>query len=62
MKKDILVQPGMRSVLNVNLNTLFSSIQFAYPPIENGSLMTDEWKWVLRSASATRPVHALQRR
>jgi hypothetical protein len=43
-------------VLNVNLNTLFSSIQFAYPPIENGSLMSDEWKWVLRSASPTRPV------
>jgi len=56
LKKGILVQPGMASVLNVNLNTLFSSIQFAYPPIENGSLMTDEWKWVLRSASPTRPV------
>src|ERR1035437_4363338 len=56
MKKGILVQPGMASVLNVNLNTLFSSIQFAYPPIENGSLMGDEWKWVLRSASPTRPV------
>ena len=39
LKKGILVQPGMASVLNVNLNTLFSSIQFAYPPIESGSLM-----------------------
>jgi hypothetical protein len=56
LRKGILVQPGMASVLNVNLNTLFSSIQFAYPPIENGSLMSDEWKWVLRSASPTRPV------
>ena len=56
IKKSILVQPGMASVLNVNLNTLFSSIQFAYPPIESGSLMSDEWKWVLRSASPTRPV------
>jgi hypothetical protein len=56
IKKGILVQPGMASVLNVNLNTLFSTIQFAYPPIENGSLMSDEWKWVLRSASPTRPV------
>ena len=56
LKKDILVQPGMRSMLNVNLNTLFSNIQFAYPPLENGSLMSDEWKWVLRSASPTRPV------
>ena len=24
--------------------------------IENGSIMSDEWKWVLRSATATRPV------
>ena len=56
LKKGILVQPGMASVLNVNLNTLFSSIQFAYPPIDSGTLMTDEWKWVLRSAGPTRPV------
>jgi hypothetical protein len=55
IRKNILVQPGMRSVLNVNLNTLFSTIQFAYPPIENG-IMSDDWKWVLRSASPTRPV------
>jgi hypothetical protein len=56
LKKDILVQPGMRSVLNVNLNTLFSSIQVAYPLPDNASLMTDDWKWMLRSAAATRPV------
>src|SRR5438477_6568023 len=56
LKKNILVQPGMRSMLNVNLNTLFSNIQLAYPPLENGSLMSDEWKWVLRGASPARPV------
>jgi hypothetical protein len=56
IKRNILVQPGMRSVLAVSLNTLFSSIQFAYPPVDNGSLMSDDWKWILRSASATRPV------
>ena len=56
LKKNILVQPGMRSMLNVSLSTLFSNIQFAYPPLENGSLMSDEWKWVLRSSSPTRPV------
>ena len=54
--KMIMVQPGMRSVLNVNLNTLFSSIQLAYPPIESGAMMSDEWKWVLRTANPTRPV------
>src|ERR1035437_5227123 len=56
LPKGILVQPGMASVLNVNLNTLFSSIQFASPPTENGSLLSDEGKWVLRSASPARPV------
>jgi hypothetical protein len=59
IKRDILVQPGMRSILNVNLNTLFSSIQLSYPTFESGSIMTDDWKWVLRSASATRPVMRL---
>jgi hypothetical protein len=56
LKKNILVQPGMRAMLNVNLNTLFSSIQIAYPPLDNGTFMTDDWKWMLRSAASTRPV------
>jgi hypothetical protein len=56
-KKSILVRPGERNVLNVSLSTLFSSIQLSYPTgIDSGAIMTDEWKWVLRSASATRPV------
>jgi len=55
LRKDILVQPGMRSILNVNLNSLFSTIQFTYPTLDNG-LLTDDWKWVLRSAPSTRPV------
>jgi hypothetical protein len=31
VRKDILVQPGMRSILQVNLNSLFSTIQLSYP-------------------------------
>jgi Carboxypeptidase regulatory-like domain len=54
--RQILVQPGMRSILNVNLSTLFSSIQFGYPVVENANIMSEDWKWVLRSAPATRPV------
>ena len=56
LKRDILVQPGMRSMLAINLNTLLSSIRLTYPPAENGSLMTDDWKWVLRGSTSTRPV------
>ena len=55
-RQGITVQPGARSLLNVNLGGLFSTIQFSYPSLENGSLITDDWKWVLRSASATKPV------
>lgn len=55
-RHNIVVQPGVRSVLNVNLTTLFSTIQLTTPPAGDGALMSDDWKWVLRSASATRPV------
>jgi len=55
VKNNILVQPGMRSVLNVSLATLFSSIHLVYPS-EHPAFMNDDWKWVLRTASSTRPV------
>jgi hypothetical protein len=35
--------------------TLFSSIHFVYPT-EQPVFMTDDWKWVLRTANSTRPV------
>jgi hypothetical protein len=56
IRGSILVQPGMRSILNVNLANLFSSIQLVYPGAERRVLMNDEWKWVLRTATASRPA------
>jgi hypothetical protein len=56
IREGILVQPGMRSLLAVDLNSLLSSIELSYPSAESGGLMTDDWKWVLRGSSATRPV------
>ena len=56
IEKDILVQPGTQSLLAVHLSGFFSTIQVSYPPLQNGSLLTDDWKWVLRGSSATRPV------
>jgi hypothetical protein len=55
VKNNILVQPGMRSMLNVSLATLFSSIHLVYPA-EHPAFMSDDWKWVLRTAGSTRPV------
>jgi hypothetical protein len=56
-KSGITVQSGRRSMLHVSLSTLLSTIQLAYPAaLETGSIMSDDWKWVLRSATSTRPV------
>ena len=55
MKRGIGVQAGVESVLNVNLASVLSTIELvrANP---GQSLMSDEWKWALRSAPAARPV------
>jgi hypothetical protein len=55
-KRNIQVQPGMQSLLNVNLASVFSSIELVAVSPGQSSLMSDEWRWVLRSSSATRPV------
>ena len=55
IKNNILVQPGMRSVLNVSMAALFSSIHLVYPA-EHPAFMSDDWKWVLRTAGSTRPI------
>jgi hypothetical protein len=56
VRRNLLVQPGMRSLLNVSLSTVFSSVQLAVPPLENGNVMSEDWKWVLRTASDARPI------
>lgn len=56
IKRDILVQPGMRSMLDISLSTIFSSIQLSYPTKDTVGIMSDDWKWVLRGSTQTRPV------
>src|SRR5581483_10390433 len=58
IENNILVQPGMRSMLNVSMATLFSSIHLAYPS-EHPAFMSEDWKWSLRTANETRPVMRL---
>src|SRR4029077_7706158 len=55
-KSRIFVQPGLRTLLNVSLAGLFSSIQMVYPPPDQRAIMNDDWVWVLRTSNATRPV------
>ena len=56
LRSRIQILPGMQKNLQVSLSTLFSSIQLAPPQAGQPSLMTDEWKWILRTSSARRPV------
>ncbi len=52
----ISVKPGMRSLLEVNLTHVFSSIELvATTPAPNG-LMSDSWKWTLRADNSLRPI------
>ena len=56
VKRNISVQPGMRSVLAINLASMLSSIELIYSSPHSGNLMSDEWRHVLRSSMTTRPV------
>ena len=53
----IAVKPGLDSVLEIHLATLFSSIELSYT-LPTGT-MSNDWKWVLRSSPATRPITRL---
>src|ERR1700761_3617999 len=53
----IPIKPGLDSVLEIHLATLFSSIELSYT-LPTGS-MSNDWKWVLRSSPATRPITRL---
>ncbi len=55
-KPGVRVEPGARNFLSIQLSTLVSSIQVIGSPMVGTSLMTDDWKWVLRSSPGTRPV------
>ncbi len=56
IKDRIQIKPGMRSLLDVNLSRVFSSVQLVSTTPVSGSLMSDSWKWALRADSSMRPI------
>lgn len=56
MRQKIAVQPGMQSLLYINMAGLLSSIELVYAAPGQGALMSDDWRWTLKTATATRPV------
>ncbi len=55
-RRNISVLPNSESRLDINLTSVLSSVGVTTTPASPGTLMTDDWKWVLRSSQATRPV------
>ncbi len=53
-RSQILIKAGLDSILQIHLTTLLSNIEVSYAVPTGG--MSDDWKWVLRSSPATRPV------
>ena len=56
LRNGIDVRAGANSLLDVSLAGLFSSIELVYQGPERRAIMSDDWKWVLRTSNATRPV------
>ncbi|HSU58049.1 MAG TPA: carboxypeptidase-like regulatory domain-containing protein [Bryobacteraceae bacterium] len=50
----VAVKAGVNSILQIHLATLFSTIEVSYS--WPAGAMTDDWKWVLRSSPAIRPI------
>ncbi|MCX6598284.1 MAG: carboxypeptidase-like regulatory domain-containing protein [Acidobacteria bacterium] len=55
-KTGVRVDPGVRSFLAIQLASVASSIQLVSAAPNAASLMSDEWKWALRSNAPLRPV------
>ncbi|MCX7603637.1 MAG: carboxypeptidase-like regulatory domain-containing protein, partial [Bryobacteraceae bacterium] len=56
VRNHIVVRPGVESFLNIQLAQLFSSIELVYIPPGQTGLLSEDWKWALRSSTSTRPV------
>ncbi len=56
LKHGITVQPGMQSLLYINMASVLSSVELVYAAPGQGALMSDDWKWTLKSSGDTRPV------
>ncbi len=53
----VLVKVGVDSVLQIHLATFLSNVEVSYRVPDDA--MSEEWKWVLRSSPATRPINRL---
>ncbi len=60
IKNRIAVKADLQSLLYINLTSVFSSVELVYAAPGQGALMSDDWKWTLKSATSTRPILRLR--
>jgi carboxypeptidase family protein len=56
LEKHIRVTSNLTTVVRIELESMFASLDQLRRTPSNAPVETDNWKWVLRSASAVRPV------
>ncbi len=56
LRRNISVLAGSENLLKIQLASALSTIELVPLNTPEGALMSDSWKWVLRSSHATRPV------
>ena len=56
LKQGVRIESGRKTILDVNLRGVFASLRMLFPGGGEIRDMSDDWKWVLKTASTTRPV------
>src|ERR1700688_3497075 len=51
-RRNISVLPSSENRLDINLTSVLSTVSLTSRPSAPGTLMTDDWKWVLRTSQA----------
>ena len=52
LRRNIAVAAGTQDLLQINLSGIFSTVDIL-PSASHGTLMGDDWKWVLRASPST---------
>lgn len=55
LRRNISVAAGTQDLLQINLSGIFSTVDIL-SSASHGTLMGDDWKWVLRASPSTRPI------
>jgi len=56
IRRNIAIAAGSENMLQISMANLLSSVDLVSSGPSRGTLMTDDWKWVLRSSQPTRPI------